>query len=156
MGAKISASNAVVSAVEQAAALYGVRSYRMNSRTFQVAGAGGRQRPMFMGAWHDATGQVHHRGMADLLLTPQVPLSRFTPPTALVHIPMNHNTTGGMPADPRVTVVLWVECKSGRGALEAEQKAFRTDVFNAGAFYIQAQDDADDVVAWFEKMGVRR
>lgn len=156
MARKISASNAVVQAIETAASLYGVRSYRMNSRTFTVPRGDGTDRPMFMGMWKDEVGTVHRKGMADLLLTPQVPLSKLQPPTALVHIPMNHNTTRGLLGEAKITVVLWVECKSGMGKLRVEQKAFRDDVLEAGAYYIEARDDADDVVAWFEKMGVRR
>src|SRR5271169_5827101 len=70
-----SAGNAAMSAVEGAAGLYGVRCYRMQSRTFTVTGAGGRDRPMFIGAWHDRCGIVHSKGMADFLLTPRIQVS---------------------------------------------------------------------------------
>lgn len=138
----ISASNSVVSSVEHAAALYGVRSYRMNSRTFEVEGAKGRKRPMFMGAWKDELGQHHFTGMADLLLTPRVRLPI-----------MNGDKFIDIAT---ATIALWVECKSGTGRLSAEQTAFRDDVLKAGAAYIQARDSAEEVVAWFEKMGVKR
>ena len=128
----------------------------MNSRTFTVPRGDGTDRPMFMGMWKDEFGIVHRKGMADLLLTPQVPALKLQPPTALVHIPMNHNTTGGLPVEAKITVVLWVECKSGEGVLSKDQREFRDDVRKAGAYYIEAHDDANDVVAWFEKMGVRR
>lgn len=152
MAKSVSASNAVVNAVETAAAMFGVRSYRMNSRVFRVTGAGGRERPMFMGQWKDELGTVYHKGMADLLLTPRI---AFNQKTSLVHIPIN--TPASSPSNLiSVCVPLWVECKSGSGVLTKEQKAFRNDVVKAGAFYIEAHDSADDVIAWFESMQVRR
>lgn len=152
MAKTVSASNAVVSAVETAAAMFGVRCYRMNSRTFKVVGASGRERPMFMGQWKDELGTVYHKGMADLLLTPRITVN---PSSSLVHIPMN--TPAGSPIKPvSVCVPLWVECKSGSGVLTKEQKAFRDDVIKAEAFYIEAHDSAEEVIAWFEAMQVRR
>jgi hypothetical protein len=135
---KVSASNAVVSAIESAAAIYGVRSYRMNSRTFMVPGAGGRERPMFMGQWKDENGETHRQGMADLLLTPRIPVVTATVGRVLMSVP------------------LWVECKSGSGKLEPEQKLFRDDVTKAGAFYIEAHDSAQAVIDWFTIFGVSR
>lgn len=152
MGKAISASNAVVNAVEMAAAMFGVRCYRMNSRTFKVIGAGGRERPMFMGQWKDELGVVFYKGMADLLLTPRVTIHQKT---SLIHIPIN--TPASMPSNLIIACVpLWVECKSGSGVLTKEQKAFRDDVVKAGAFYIEAHDSADEVIAWFEAMQVRK
>jgi hypothetical protein len=138
----VSASNSAVSSVEHAAALYGVRCYRMNSRTFEVEGAGGRKRPMFMGAWKDELGQHHFTGMADLLLTPRVRLP-IMDGSKFIDI-------------ATATIPLWVECKSGTGRLGPEQIAFRDDVVKAGAAYIEARDSAEAVIAWFDKMGVRR
>jgi hypothetical protein len=139
----ISASNAVVNAVEGAAAIYGVRSYRMQSRAFYVPGEGGRTRPMFMGAWKDRFGTIHRKGMADILLTPHVKVA-FTSPDG-------ENFTAVYR-----TIPLWVECKFGTGKLEREQILFRDDVVEAGAHYIEAHDSADAVVAWFEANGVKR
>lgn len=138
----ISASNAVVSAVESACAIYGVRCYRMNTRVFEVAGQGGRKRPMFMGSWRDELGTHHFTGMADLLLTPRVRLPILN---------------GGKLVDiATATITLWVECKSGTGRLSPEQKEFRDDVVKAGAAYLEIRDSADELIAWFEKMGVKR
>jgi hypothetical protein len=134
--AKISASNAVLQAIETACAIYGVRCYRMNSRAIQVIGAGGRERPMFFGQWRDQSGIQHKRGMADLLLTPRIRL-QTSPPT-------------------RVCVPLWVECKSGTGELRADQILFRDDVIDSGAFYIEAHDSADAVIQWFNEQGVSK
>lgn len=131
MAKVISASNAVVSSIEQAAMIYGVRSYRMNTRTFQVVGAGGRERPMFMGQWRDRFGTIHFKGMGDLLMTPFVPVA-------------------GM------CVALWCECKAGTGRLTGDQQLFREDVEEAGASYLLAHDGPDVVIEWFQKMGVRR
>lgn len=138
----ISASNAVVSAVENAALLYGVRCYRMNTRTFEVTGQGGRKRPMFMGSWRDELGQHHFTGMADLLLTPRVRLPI-----------MNGDKFVDIAT---ATVCLWVECKSGTGRLSPEQQLFRDDVMKTGAAFIEARDSADAVIEWFDRMGVKR
>lgn len=152
MTKKINAANAVVGSIEEAAAIYGVRCYRMQSRVFNVVGIGGRPRPMFVGGWKDRFGTSHKGGMADILLTPKI---LITPPSHLIHIPMN--TPGGVKVEPiAVCVALWVECKSGSGKLNPEQKLFRDDVIEAGAFYIEAHDGPDAVIEWFEKYGVRR
>jgi len=125
-------------AVADAAALYGVRAYRMQSRTFTVEGAGGRSRPMFMGGWNDRTGIFHAKGMADFLLTPKIQVS----------------TKLGIPIF--ASVALWCECKSGMGALTADQKAFREDVLDAGAFWLCCHDSCEELIAWFKKHGVTR
>jgi hypothetical protein len=109
----------------------------MQSRAVTVVGAGGRLRPMFIGQWHDSNGVLHRAGMADLLLTPRIRLE---------------DSQG----DDWVTTVLWVECKSGTGKLNAEQEMFRDDVTEAGAFYIECRDSADSVIRWFEAYDVRR
>ena len=124
----------------------------MNSRTFQVTGAGGSERPMFMGQWRDEFGTLYRKGMADLLLTPRIVINQTL---TLNHVPMN--TPAGVSAKPfTVCVPLWVECKSGSGVLTTEQRAFREDVRKAGAFYIETHDSADEVIAWFEAMRVRK
>lgn len=125
--------NSVVKAVEMACAIYGVRCYRQQSRAVTVVGVGGRLRPMFMGQWRDRNGALYSRGMADLLLTPWI----------------------GMPTFGHCEV-LWVECKAGTGELSKEQKAFRDDVKDVGAHYIECRDSADPVVAWFDRHSVRR
>jgi hypothetical protein len=126
--------NAAMAAVADAAALYGVRAYRMQSRTFTVKGAGGRDRPMFMGGWTDRLGVHHTKGMADFLLTPKIKIA-----TGL-----------------RICVALWVEVKAGRDSLSADQVAFRDDVIDAGACWICAQDSCEELIAWFQKHGVER
>lgn len=128
------AGNSVVSAVEMACALYGVRCYRQQSRAVTVVGAGGRPRPMFIGQWRDRNGALHHGGMPDLLLTPRVTFSR----------------------GDEVCLALWVECKAASGKLNGEQKAFKEDVEEAGAYYIECRDSADSVIRWFEAYDVRR
>lgn len=146
MARQPSASNAVVSSIESAAALFGVRSYRMNSRTIIVPGVGGRERPMFMGQWRDRYGTQHNKGMGDLLLTPRITI------TVNVEIP------GGavIPVIVNPVVALWCECKAGTGRLSIDQELFREDVLDAGAFYLLAHDGPDVVIEWFQEMGVRR
>jgi hypothetical protein len=137
MAKRISPSNAVVSSCEEAASLYGIPAYRMNSRVFSVVGAGGRTRPMFIGKWKDRFGVEHNGGMTDLLLTPKIMLLG--------------------PIDPVFCVVpLWVECKFGSGRLEPEQKLFREDVLERGAFYLEIHDGPDALIEWFKMKGVRR
>lgn len=132
-----SAANSVVQAVENACAIFGVRCYRQQSRAVTVVGVGGRPRPMFMGQWRDKNGTLYYGGMPDLLLTPRV--EELIKPGFL-----------------RATAVLWVECKAGTGRLNENQKAFRDDVLEAGAHYIECHDSADQVVQWFLDHGVQR
>lgn len=132
---RVTPGNANMAAVASAAALYGVPYYRMQSRTFTIEGAGGRDRPMFMGGWNDRTGIFHAKGMADFLLTPRIKL---------------------LVPDFMVCVALWVECKAGKDELSAEQEAFRDDVQAAGAFWICCKNSCDELLTWFKEHGVTR
>ena len=131
--------NANMAAVAEAAALYGVPYYRMQSRTFTVEGAGGRKRPMFAGGWHDRTGIFHAKGMADFLLTPRIKIYGI-----------------GMLVPVVTSVALWVECKAGRDRLSEEQIAFRDDVLSAGAFWLCAEGSCEELIAFFKAHGVTR
>lgn len=142
---KIKASNAIVSAIQDAAALYRVPCFRMQSGAMTVQGDGGRERPMFFGGWTDDLGVLHHSGMSDLLLMPRVSVSSVIAP----YIP-NHDTR------LMITVPLWVECKAGTGKLRIEQRAFRDYVLKSGAFFLEAHDCADVVIDWFRKFKVER
>ena len=135
MPTRVNASNAVVGAVCDAAALFNVPAFRMNTRTVEVVGVGGRSRPMFFGQWTDDLGVLHRKGMADLLLTPRIAI-----------------WTDNL----KVTVPLWVECKSGSGELEPDQILFRDFVLRGGAYYLEAHDCADVVIQWFSEFGVVR
>jgi hypothetical protein len=135
-------SNAVLYAVEQAAGLYRVPCYRMQSRVFDVVGAKGRIRPMLVGAWIDALGVRHTSGMADLLLTPMLRV-----------VPLWPRTTGEA---IRVAVPLWVECKAGAGRQNESQVEFQGYVQSQGGFYLLAGDCADVVLEWFVDHGVER
>ena len=145
MARQVNPSNAVVQSCEQAAALFGVASYRMNSRTFQVVGAGGRERPMFMGQWTDRYGEVHRKGMADLLMTPRIELTGLR---WLLDDPNKERICSVVP--------LWVECKFRSGHLEPEQRLFRDDVLAREAFYLEIHDGPDALIEWFKSKGVRR
>lgn len=149
MAKQVSASNAVVSSCEEAAIIFGVPTYRMNSRVFTVVGAGGRSRPMFVGKWKDRYGDEHNGGMADLLLTPTVRVASLFPAIS---------GWMGMSAASEllITVPLWCECKYGSGRLEPEQKLFREDVLARGAFYLEIHDGPDQLLEWFKEKGVRR
>lgn len=93
---------------------------------------------MNIGDWTDRFGSKHTAGMADYLLTPRIlcktldGLSRWT------------------------AIPLWAECKSGSGDLTRDQKLFREDVMEAGAYHLIVRDSADALLAWFEEMGVRK
>jgi hypothetical protein len=132
---RISASNAVVGAVMQAAAIHRVPAYRQQSRCFTVTGAGGEQRPMYMGQWDDMLGEHHFGGMCDVLLTPCITRA--------------HGMTFG-----RFQVALWIECKSGEGRLSKEQVAFRDHVLQTGGYWLECRDSAEALLAWFREFGV--
>lgn len=139
---RISASNAVVNAVMQFAAIYRVPAYRMQSRCFTVTGAGGAERPMFMGQWDDMDGGHHFGGMCDVLLT--------------VTIKLRTEMSGAQFYATRVQVPLWCECKSGNARLTPEQIKFRDHVLSTGGFWILCHDSADALVAWFREHEVER
>ena len=133
------AGNSVVSAVEQVCGMFGVPVFRMQSRTFMVPGANGSTRPMFMGEWTDHLGVKRRKGMADLLTMPSIETKSF-------------GTVGPV----KITVPLWIECKSGSGRMTQDQKDFKEFVEKAGAYHICAHDSADEVIEWFKARGVRR
>jgi hypothetical protein len=127
------AGNSVIKAVVDICGLYGVPVLRMQSRTFTVAGVGGKERPFFVGEWVDANGATHRRGMADLLLQPTINLEKVS-----------------------ITVPLWVEGKAGSGKLEFEQKCFRDWVESIGAGYICVTDSCEELMQWFKDYGVKK
>jgi hypothetical protein len=141
-------ANAVVYAVEQVCALYGVRCTREQSKVITVVGAAGRWRPMFIGQWIDDYGKVHRGGRADILARPRVLINAG---------PAYH--IGGDSAEilrVRVTVPLWIECKSGSGRLSPDQIAFKKWVEANDETYILIHDDVRPLIEWFEKMGVKK
>ena len=133
------ASNAVVNACEQVLDLYGVQHTREQSRVVMVEGVAGRTRPMYFGKWIDNFGNVHCSGRADLLARP-----RISVPTS-------------MPGcfEP-MSVPLWIECKSGKGTLSPDQRAFRAWVTENGDQYMVVHDDVRPLIAWLESHNVRK
>lgn len=144
MTVKIKPSNAVVIAIQEAAALYHVPCFRMQSGAMLV-GESGPKRPMFFGGWRDDLGVLHASGMADLLLQPRVSVSSVIAP----YVP-NHDT------QLMITVPLWVECKARTGKLRESQIAFRDYVVKYGAFFLEAHDSADAIIEWFQRFKVTR
>lgn len=136
-GRRPSASNAVVTTILQTAAIFGQPCYRMQSRAFDVPGEEGKTRPFFVGAWTDRFGQTWFGGMPDCLCTPTIELS----------IPGDDGKTR---IKIIVQVALWVECKSGRGALTEKQVRFRENVFATGGEWIECRDNADALLTWFK------
>lgn len=124
--------------VEDCCGLYGVPFYRMQSRVFTVIGAGGRERPMMTGSWHDKLGRRHTGGITDFLLTPAIEIH-------------------GVPGFNCITVPLWVEVKAGRDRLAPEQKEFR-DYIQAtpGGYWLVVKDGPEDLLEWFKNFGVRK
>lgn len=132
-------------AVEDVCGLFGVPLLRMQSRTFQVPGVGGRERPFFVGEWTDAMGVKHRKGMADLLLQPRVNISyEANVKGSKVKIPLSF------------TVPLWVECKQGAGDMNAEQLAFRAWVLSIGAAHICVTDSCEQLMDWFRAKNVEK
>lgn len=136
------AGNGVVKAVEDVCGLFGVPVLRMQTRTFTVPGAGGRERPFFVGEWTDAMGVKHRKGMADLLLMPQIRIKQ-----CLEHRPQQMLY---------VTIPLWVECKAGSGKLEKDQREFKDWVMSIGAAYLCVTDSCEALMDWFKNYGVEK
>lgn len=148
-----SAANAVVYAAEQVCALYGVQVTREQSRMFNVQGAAGRWRPMFIGQWTDDLGKVHHAGKPDLLARPKI-LVRFQ--NGMAGESTMADPAGLLGGKLRITVPLWIECKSGAGKLEPHQWAFKSWVEKNGDSYLLIHDDVRTLIAWFDAHGVER
>lgn len=140
------ASNTVVYTAVKTCDLYRVKSLRMQSRVMWVPGAAGRPRPMFFGKWTDDFGKEHNGGMADLLARPRVELNRFED-CDCVH--------GCAPPTPKITVPVWIECKSGKGRMTPDQIAFKNYVEGNGETYILLHDDMRPLTEWFESHGLK-
>lgn len=143
------AANALVNATMQVCSLYGVDYFRMQSRVIQVEGTAGRWRPFYIGTWTDRFGNVHTKGMADLLTRPKITLAfqdnrQHEEGNLLLPLP-----------SLRVTVPLWIECKSGTGRLTPDQKEFKAHVEWNGEHYLEVRDDMRPLMAWFEAHDIR-
>ena len=151
------AANAVVHAVEQILDLYGVQHTREQSRVVMVPGAAGRTRPMFFGKWIDDNGEVHSSGRADILARPKI---RVRHPTAMVMltglVKELHSDAELNIENWKITIPLWIECKSGKGTLSPDQRAFRAWVTGNGDEYLLIHDDARPLISWLEEHGVRK
>jgi len=133
---RVSASNAVVSAIMQCAAVHGQPCFRMQSRMFEVTGEDGRIRPMWVGAWTDRFGEEHYGGMADCLCTPTIELRT--------------EMSGAEFYANRVQVALWCEAKAGTGRLTEKQILFRENVEATGGEYLLCHDSAEALMDWFK------
>src|SRR5271154_949802 len=97
------AENPTMYAVEQGCGLYGVQVTREQSRTFTVE-SGGRWGPMFFGQWTDEFGKRRF-GKADFLARPRI----------LAGIDQHRDGF-------RLSVPLWIECKSLTGKTNSKTK----------------------------------
>jgi hypothetical protein len=122
-------------AVEQVCGLYGVQCTREQSRTFNVQGAAGRWRPLFIGQWTDSFGKIHRQGRADFLARPRI---RFD--NALIQT--------------YVSIPLWIECKSITGRQTPDQAAFQRWVQANGDYYMLLREDVRPLMTWFDEHGV--
>jgi hypothetical protein len=128
--------NAVMYAVEQVCALYGVQVTREQSRQFNVQGAAGRWRPMFFGTWTDGFGKKHNKGKADFLARPRVRMNWI--------------------GEEFISVPLWIECKSLKGKQTPDQAAFQQWVERNGDGYLLLREDVRPLIFWFEAHGVTK
>ena len=132
--------NSVMYAVEQVCALYGVQVTREQSRQFNVQGAAGRWRPMFFGSWVDNFGKKHNKGKADFLARPRV--CDYCIVDSVI--------------EARVSVPLWIECKSLKGRQTPDQAAFETWVKSNGDEYLLLREDVRPLISWFDAHGVSK
>lgn len=140
------AANSLVYTAEQVCALYGVQVTREQSIRLNVPMPGDSRgwRPIFIGQWKDNFGTVHRAGRADLLARPRVVL----PITGdLVEVLAKHF---------RISVPLWIECKTGEGRMTPEQIAFKNWVESNGDAYLLLHDDVRPLLEWFESHGVEK
>jgi hypothetical protein len=146
MSAQITPGNAISKLVEDFCGLYGVPFYRMQSRMFNVIGAGGKERPMFMGTWQNDRGEKFKGGMPDYLLTPPLPIRQVVQRLGgIVDVETRMNTM----------VPLWVEVKAGADRLSPVQKEFRDYQERIGGFWLMVRDGSE-LEGWFKEHGVKR
>ena len=138
------AANAVVNACEQVLAMYGIQSTREQSRVIMVEGAAGRMRPMYFGKWTDDFGKAHASGRADLLARPRL------------HLGVSASDDSPIVVPKVVTIPLWIECKSGKGTLSPDQRAFRAWVTSNGDEYLLIHDDIRPLIEWIESRGIKK
>ena len=152
------AGNGIMRAVIDYCHLYRVPFFRMQSRTFQVVGAQAKTRPMFTGEWTDLDGQVRRKGMADLLLMPQVTITigGLVDKTAFDSLPeeLRKIITATYEGRASVTVPLWVECKAGAGKLTPDQQKFKAYVEAIGAYYLLVENNPEILLYWLTSHGV--
>lgn len=137
------AANAVVNAIDQVCGLYGVEVLRMQSRTIMVEGAAGRVRPLFIGRWRDQFGNWHNSGMADVLARPRVRAGLI----------LKSHVDDALEL---ITVPLWIEAKSGKGALTPDQRAFKSYVESNREAHLVIHDDVTPLMDWFKAHGVEK
>lgn len=131
------AANALVYAAVQVCGLYGVQVTREQSRMFNVQGASGRWRPMFFGEWTDNFGKIHRKGKSDLLARPRI-------------------LAQGPICNKRLSVPLWIECKTGKGRMEIDQIEFKNWVESNGDNFILLHDDVRPLISWMDAHGVEK
>lgn len=149
------ASNAVVYAAAKILDLYGVRHTREQSRVILVPGAAGRTRPMFFGKWIDDAGITHNSGRADILARPRIGMRAIgNDLLQRAEIPCTVKTMEWF--DLRVSIPLWIECKSGKGRLSPDQIAFKNWVEANGDGYLLLHDDVSPLTEWLEIHGVKK
>jgi hypothetical protein len=146
MSPRITPGNAISKLVEDFCGLYRVPFYRMQSRMFNVIGAGGKERPMFMGTWQNDRGEKFKNGMPDYLLTPQLPIRQAVQRLGgIADVETRMNTM----------VPLWVEVKAGADRLSPVQKEFRDYQERIGGFWLMVRDGSE-LEGWFKEHGVKR
>lgn len=94
---------------------------------------------MFFGEWIDQYGKRHRSGKADVLARPRI---QFT------------EVPGGEWL--RMSVPLWIECKSGKSKPSHDQNAFRQWVTSNGDFHLLIHDDVRPLIDWFKQNGVEK
>jgi hypothetical protein len=146
MSTRITPGNAISKLVEDFCGLYRVPFYRMQSRMFNVIGAGGKERPMFIGSWTNDRGEQFKGGMPDYLLTPQLRIGQAVQRLGgIVDMDTHMNTM----------VPLWVEVKAGTDRLSPNQKEFRDYQERIGGLWLTVRDGSE-LEDWFKKHGVKR
>jgi len=148
--------NAVMYAVEQVCGLYGVQVMREQSMRYNVQKANGTWRPIFIGQWTDNCGQIHRAGKADFLARPRISIA----PEMLDcrdGIVTPYGTVAGVTVTKRrVSIPLWIECKSLTGRASTEQLFFKKYVEANGDAYLLLREDVRPLIAWFDAHGVEK
>lgn len=153
------AANAVINAAEQVLDLYGVQHSREQSRVLNMKDDRDQRgyRPMYFGKWIDDEGKVHASGRADILARPKIQVRHPSATVMLTTMVKELHPDADLDlSNWKISIPLWIECKSGKGKLTPDQVAFRHWVVSNGDAWLLIHDDINPLIDWLKSHNVSK